>query len=102
MLFGAIRGAVVVVALLAVCSLLSDVPGIGTPIYEKIDNTKVTRVVYKYVDEFIENNLTEENVKDVIDRIVSEVEDKKDTDNESTSSGNTASGNEVKAIPSNL
>lgn len=96
MLFGAVRGAVVVVALLAVCSLLSQVPGIGTPIYEKITDTKVTSVVYKYVDEFVEKNLTEENIKDVIDRIVSEVEDKQDNeDTNSQTSGNTASGGSI-------
>ena len=95
MLFGAIRGGVVVLALLAVCSLLSDIPGIGAPIYEKIDNTKVTSVVYKYVDDFVEKKLTEENVKEIIDKIVSEVENGKDNKDESNTSGgesgNTAS-----------
>lgn len=96
MLFGAVRGAVIVVALLAVCSLLSQVPGIGTPVYEKIADTKVTSVVYKYVDEFVEKNLTEENIKDVIDRIVSEAEGSQDnTNKDAGASGNTANGGVV-------
>lgn len=72
MIFGLAKGGVTVLALLAVCSLIAEVPGIGQPIYEKIADTKITSGIYKFVDEFVEKNLTEEKIREVIDRVVSE------------------------------
>lgn len=89
MVFGMVKGGVIVIAMLAVCSLLSQVPTIGTPIYEKIANTKITSGVFKWVDEFIENNVTEDTVRDIVDRIIS---DNKPSDNAGGESGESASG----------
>ncbi|MGN0961226.1 MAG: CvpA family protein [Christensenellales bacterium] len=101
MVFGAVRGGVVVIALLAVCSLLSQVPGIGTPIYEKISETKITSSVYKYVDEFVEKNLTEEKIKDIIDRIVSEASSTEDKNKEESTTPDTTPEGSVTFIVQN-
>ncbi len=84
MVFGAAKGAIMAIALVAVASLLSEVPGIGKTVTEKIGETKVASFAYKYVDEFVDNNLTAENIQDIVDRIVSEVDDKGDTEGGST------------------
>lgn len=91
MIFGLAKGGVTVLALLAVCSLISGVPGIGQPIYEKIADTKITSGIYKFVDEFVEKNLTEEKIREVIDKVVKESEDSPSTpkDDTSTSGGET-------------
>lgn len=97
MLFGIIRGGVVSVGIIAIASLLSEVPGIGSIITDKIDETKITSFAYKYVDEYIDENLTAEKVQDIIDKIVSELDDD-DSDDSSTDSdtdsGSTDSGTE--------
>lgn len=72
MIFGLVKGGVIVIALLAVCSLISTIPGIGAPIYDKIADTKITSEIYKYVDDFVEKNVTEENIKDIVNRVVGE------------------------------
>lgn len=84
MIFGLAKGGITVLALLAVCSLISEVPGIGQPIYEKIADTKITSGIYKFVDEFVEKNLTEEKIRGVIDKVVSEAKGQKDNDNSSS------------------
>lgn len=99
MLFGIVRGGVIVVATLAVCSLLADVPGIGTPIHEKITNTTITSGVYKYVDDFIENNLTEEKIRDIIDRIVSQVSDSKDNSTSGTGESGSTESSSTLTLP---
>lgn len=81
MIFGAVKGAATVAVLLAVCSLLSQVPFIGSSINDKIAQTKVTSWTYKYVDDFVENNLTEDTVKDIVSRVVNDTD--KGTDTES-------------------
>ena len=91
LIFGIIRGGVIAVALIGVCTLLSNIPVIGDPIYKEMNNAPITSKVYKYVDNFIEKNLTEEKVKDIIDRIVSDnVADDSNgtTDGETTNGGN--------------
>lgn len=92
MIFGLAKGGITVLALLAVCSLISEVPGIGQPIYEKIADTKITSGIYKFVDEFVEKNLTEEKIRGVIDKIVSEAKGQNNKeDNSSESDGSTLS-----------
>ena len=106
MVFGLCKGAVIVVALLALCSLLSQVPIIGTPIYNNITKTKITNGVFKFVDDFVEKNLTEDKIKDIVEKIVSETssadnsnkEDTKDDTSSDTSentSGTTTPGTSV-------
>lgn len=80
MVFGLVKGGVTVIALLALCSLLAQVPVIGDPVYDAIQSSTITSKVFDYVDEFCEKNLTKEKVDDLIDRIVSEAEDKKDSE----------------------
>lgn len=91
MIFGLAKGGITVIALLAVCSLISEVPGIGTPIYEKIADTKITSGIYKFVDTMVEENLTEEKIKDIINRVVSDMDSNKD-EKPATPEGETPSG----------
>lgn len=91
MLFGIVRGGVVSVGIIAIASLLSEVPKIGSIITDKIDETKITSFAYKYVDEYIDENLTAEKVQDIIDKIVSELDDDDDSD-DSTTDSDTDSG----------
>ena len=93
MLFGTVKGGVIVVACLAICSLLSGIPGIGTTVTDKIGETKITKWANKYVDEFVEDNLTAEKIQDIVDRIMSESEDPDDGDN-NEDSGSEGSGSE--------
>lgn len=69
MLFGIVKGAVMIFASLALCSALSQLPIIGTTISDKIADTKVTSFAYKYVDEFVENQLTKENITKLISQM---------------------------------
>ena len=73
MVFGFVKGAVFALSLLALCSLVSQVPGFGTTVHEKVSDTTITSGIYKYVDEFVEKNLTKDKVQEIIDKIVSEV-----------------------------
>ena len=57
MIFGMVKGAVTVVFLLVVCSLLGNVPGVGTTVSDKISESTITNWAYKYVDDFTEKNL---------------------------------------------
>lgn len=70
--FGIAKGGVIVVAMLALCSALVQVPLVGTTINDKIAETKLTSWAYKYVDDFVEKNLTKENIQEIVDKIVSE------------------------------
>ena len=67
--FGIVKGGVMVVMTLALCSALSQLPIIGTTISDKIAETKVTSFAYKYVDEFVENQLTQENINNLISQM---------------------------------
>lgn len=69
MLFGLLKGAAWVVVLLALCSSVSKVPVIGTTINNKIAETKVTSFVYKYVDDFVETQLTQEKIDGIINKL---------------------------------
>ena len=48
LVFGLARGCATVLVILALCSVLSQVPAIGTPIYDAIQNTKITSNVLHY------------------------------------------------------
>jgi uncharacterized membrane protein required for colicin V production len=93
MIFGIARGAVIALACLAVCSLIAQVPVIGDPVYKEVSNATITGKVFKFVDDFVEKNITAEGVQDIIDRIVSD--NTSDNTNKDTSSnennGNTLS-----------
>lgn len=89
MVFGIAKGGVVVVALLALCSMLVQVPIIGTTISDKIGETKITNWAYKYVDDFVETQLTEEKIDEIVAKIVSENSDDTtdgETNNDTTNS----------------
>ena len=80
MIFGLVKGCVTVIAILALCSLLAQVPVIGDPVYDAIQSSTVTSKVFDYVDEFCEKNLTEEKVDELIDRIVSQNKENSETE----------------------
>lgn len=101
MVFGIVKGGVTVLGLLAVCSLLAQVPGIGTPIYEQITNTTITSGIYKYVDEFVEKNLTKENIQDIIERFESEVSNNDDQDPTSGSTASSGSSSDGTSVATN-
>ena len=58
-LFGLARGAVIVIVVLLLCSIIcgSGITVISNPIQTAIDNSKVTHYVYKYVSDFTENQI---------------------------------------------
>ncbi len=74
MVFGFIKGGVMVIVSLALCTLICQLPLIGSPVYDAIQDTKLTRGVYNVVEDFVENNLTQENIEEIIDKIVSDNE----------------------------
>lgn len=74
MIFGAIKGGVMVLVLLALSTLLCQLPFIGTPIYNSIQGTMITKGVYNVVEDFVENNLTKDKVESIINKIVSDNE----------------------------
>ncbi len=85
MLFGLAKGSLYVIVALVLCSALSGVPVIGTTITDKIAETKVTSFVYKYVDDFVEKQLTKEKIDEIIDKITSEDKNTTTTDTENPS-----------------
>ena len=66
MMFGVCRGLFIVCCGLAVCSIVTWIPGIGNTVTAKISDTKLTSFVYKYVDNFVEDKISGEKLKDVI------------------------------------
>lgn len=66
MLFGACRGIFIVCCGLALCSIVTWIPGIGSKVTAAIDNTKITKRVYVYVEDFVEDKISEEKLKEVI------------------------------------
>lgn len=69
-IFGLLRGGVIVVVILLLCSVLSGVPVIGNTIQNTIDDTKVTHYVYKYVSDFTENQLEKTDIKEFVVNMV--------------------------------
>ncbi len=104
MIFGIAKGGIISLAIIAFASVLSDVPGIGSIITDKIGETKVTSFAYKYVDEFVEDNLTAEKIQEIVDKIASELDDDKDDDSsteEDTENSGTENGGETNTEGSN-
>ena len=66
MLFGACKGIFIICCGLAICSFVTWIPGIGSKVTNAINDTKITSFVYKYVDEFVEDKMSEEKIKEVI------------------------------------
>ena len=72
LIFGTLKGALTVAILLGLSSMLAQVPVIGSTITDKIEDTKITNTVYKYVDDFVETQLTKEKIDGIISKIVTE------------------------------
>lgn len=94
MLFGIVKGGIISVAIIAIASVLSDVPGIGSIISDKIEDTKVTAFAYKYVDEFVEDNLTAEKIQEIVDKITSGLDDDKEDEGTEGSENTGSEGTE--------
>ncbi len=71
LVFGALKGSIIVFAGLAVISLISQVP-VMDKVGAAIEKTTVTNWMYKYVDEFCDKNLTKANLEELLDKIVGE------------------------------
>lgn len=100
MIFGAVKGGVIVLVGLALCSLVAQLPIIGAPVYDAVQSTHLTKYVYNIVEDFVEDNLTQEKIEGLIEKIVSE-NDEKDEDENETEEGNTEqlkSSNYIKAL----
>lgn len=54
LVFGACRGFLVVIIVLSLCCVFSSTKLIGNKIQENIDNSSVTKYVYKYVSDYTE------------------------------------------------
>jgi uncharacterized membrane protein required for colicin V production len=67
--FGLLKGVAFSLSLIALFSVVAEVPVIGTTIKDGIANTKVTSIVYETVDNFVDNQLTTEKVNDIISKI---------------------------------
>lgn len=91
LLFGLLRGCAIVIVMLALSSVLSQVPAIGKPIYDAIQDTKLTSKVYNYVEDFVENKLTKENIQDLIDKIISD-NDKETPEDDGQEDGGSSGG----------
>lgn len=72
--FGALRGAAIVVVILALCSVVSQVPGVGNNVYDAIQDTAITGKVYNVVEDFVEKNLDEDTIQELIEKITSEAD----------------------------
>lgn len=91
MVFGLIKGGVMALVGLALCTLICQLPLIGNPVYNAIQDTKLTKGIYNVVEDFVETKLTKENIQEIIDKIVSDNEVPSDSGaGESTGEGTTA------------
>lgn len=91
MVFGLIKGGVMALVGLALCTLVCQLPLIGNPVYNAIQDTKLTKGIYNVVEDFVETKLTKENIQEIIDKIVSDNEVPSDSGaGESTGEGTTA------------
>lgn len=74
--FGLLRGGVIVVAILLLCSVISGVPVVGNKIQNTIDDSKVTHYVYKYVTDFTEKQLEKADIKEFVVNMVESTQNK--------------------------
>lgn len=91
MVFGIVKGAITVVLVIMVASLLGKIPGVGDTIDAKINETKICKWADKYVDDIMEKYITKDNLQDIIDRIIS---DNKAENNDNTDT-NASSGDNI-------
>lgn len=71
LVFGLIKGVAASLCVIALFSVIAEVPVIGTTIKDGIENTKITSLVYDFVDDFVDKQLTTETVNDIVSRITS-------------------------------
>ncbi len=71
LVFGLLKGGIIVFAGLVVVSLISQVP-VMDKVGAAIEKTSVTNWMYKYVDEFCDDKLTKANLEELLDKIVGE------------------------------
>ena len=74
LLLGAIKGGVLVVLVLSVCSIITSlgVPGLSTVISNNLDNTKVGKFAFTYVDKFIDQKITGKSFEEIIEGLFDE------------------------------
>lgn len=68
--FGLLRGAVVVVVTLSLCCVFSSTKLIGNKIQETVDNSTVTKYVYKYVSDYTEKLFDKTDTADYVREVV--------------------------------
>lgn len=91
MVFGLAKGVAYVAVILGLCSAVAEVPVIGTAITDKIADTKITSFAYKYVDDFVETQLTQEKIDEIIAKLAgSSADDDKDSTEGSDDSSDTS------------
>lgn len=66
LLFGLAKGVLTVALLLAMCSLIAKIPGL-TVVEEYISSSTVTNYGYKYIVEFVEDNVTADTINSIVD-----------------------------------
>lgn len=66
LVFGIVKGLFINCCLLAVCSIIAWFPGFGSTLQSAIQNTSITNFFYKYVDEYVENKITSDDLKNII------------------------------------
>lgn len=69
-LFGALQGAVVVIVILVLMSLVSGTRLFGDKIQTTIDDSKVTHTVYKYVSDYTEKAVEKADIQDFVKDLV--------------------------------
>jgi len=68
LVFGALKGSIVVVLALSVCSIIISLglPGVSTKLQAEIDKNKATSFVYGYVDQFVDDRIAGKDINDII------------------------------------
>lgn len=69
-LFGLVKGGIIVLVILAFCSILSGTQLFGDKINATINKSTCTNYVYKYVSEFTEKTLEKADIKDFVSDLV--------------------------------
>ena len=71
-LFGLLRGGVIVIAILLLCSVIqgAQIPKVSSAIQTSMDNSKVAGFAYKYVSDYAENKFTTADFSDSIKAMV--------------------------------
>ena len=88
LIFGFVQGGFVVCVLLALCSIITGTQVVGNTIDNAIDKAPTTKWVYKYVDDFTEDQLSKIDMKEFLKNLVSSSNENKDENSTDTQSGN--------------